>query len=202
MNPVLRLLGISKIKRENINPSLQLLQDKIFTPIGIKRDSWDVLGSTGKKPESGDIDIAMDLNKALAESGLADEKEYAQKIVERCTELGWQVNNRMNTGFKMVHIGLPIVGQEGEIAQVDIMSSTNLEFSKFKYHSPTPEESKYKGALRTMLVDCLLKYCTLSAAEDAVDEDKQSYTAPDGKVYPYIRFQHLSLNPNRINEKY
>lgn len=147
---------------------------------------------------SGDIDIAMDVNKALAESNSETLQEYAQKIVDKCNELGWQVNNRMNTGFKMIHIGLPIIGQDGEIAQVDIMTSTNIDFTKFKYFAPTSEESKYKGALRTMLVDCILKYCTLSAAEDAVDEDKQSYTAPDGKVYPYIRFQHLSLNTDGL----
>lgn len=185
--------NISKIKRENIPTSLNLLQEKIFNCIGIERNMWDVLGSTGKKPESGDIDIAMNITKLMY-----DEKEYTQRIVDRCNTLGWQVNNRMNTGFKMIHIGLPIVGQEGEIAQVDIMTSTNMEFTKFKYFAPTPEESKYKGSIRSMLIDSLLKYSTLSPAETAVDEDKQSYTAPDGKVYPYIHFQHLSLNTDGL----
>lgn len=181
--------NISKIKRENIPASLNLLQEKVFNCIGIERNMWDVLGSTGKKPESGDIDIAMDITKLMY-----DEKEYAQKVEERCNALGWQVNNRMNTGFKMVHIGLPIVGQEGEIAQVDIMTSTNMEFTKFKYFAPAPEESKYKGAIRSMLIDCILKCVSLAPADDASEEDKQSYTDLDGKVYPYIHYQHLSMN--------
>ena len=185
--------GISKIKKENIIPTLQLLQEKVFTPIGIQRNSWDLLGSTGKKPESGDIDIAMNINKALVESNSKDEFEYAEKLVNQCKKLGWQVNNRINTGFKMVHIGIPIVGQNDQIAQVDIMTSTDMEFTKFKYFAPAPNESKYKGAFRSMLIDCILKYSTLEAAEDATDDEKQSYTAPDGKIYPYIRFQHLAL---------
>lgn len=186
--------GISKIKKENILATLDLLQNKIFSPIGIQRDSWDILGSTGKKPESGDIDIAMDINRALKESNSKDLNEYAAKIVKRCEELGWQVNNRMNTGFKMIHIGLPIVGQKDQIAQVDIMTSTDMDFTRFKYFAPSITESKYKGAFRSMMIDCILKYATLAAAEDASDDEKQSYIAPDGRVYPYIRFQHLALS--------
>lgn len=186
--------GISKIKKENILATLDLLQNTIFSPLGIQRDSWDILGSTGKKPESGDIDIAMDINRALKESNSKDLNEYAAKIVKRCEELGWQVNNRMNTGFKMIHIGLPIVGQKDQIAQVDIMTSTDMDFTRFKYFAPSITESKYKGAFRSMMIDCILKYATLAAAEDASDDEKQSYIAPDGRVYPYIRFQHLALS--------
>lgn len=186
--------GISKIKKENILDTLDLLQNKIFSPLGIQKDSWDILGSTGKKPESGDIDIAMDINRALKESNSKDLNEYAAKIVKRCEELGWQVNNRMNTGFKMIHIGLPIVGQKDQIAQVDIMTSTDMDFTRFKYFAPSITESKYKGAFRSMMIDCILKYATLAAAEDASDDEKQSYIAPDGRVYPYIRFQHLALS--------
>lgn len=186
--------GISKIKKENILATLDLLQNNIFSPLGIQRDSWDILGSTGKKPESGDIDIAMDINRALKESNSKDLNEYAAKIVKRCEELGWQVNNRMNTGFKMIHIGLPIVGQKDQIAQVDIMTSTDMDFTRFKYFAPSITESKYKGAFRSMMIDCILKYATLAAAEDASDDEKQSYIAPDGRVYPYIRFQHLALS--------
>ena len=143
---------------------------------------------------TGDIDIAMDINRALKESNSKDLNEYAAKIVKRCEELGWQVNNRMNTGFKMIHIGLPIVGQKDQIAQVDIMTSTDMDFTRFKYFAPSITESKYKGAFRSMMIDCILKYATLAAAEDASDDEKQSYIAPDGRVYPYIRFQHLALS--------
>ena len=190
--------GVTKIKKENIPATLQLLENKVFIPLGIKRSSWDIIGSTGKKSVSGDIDIAIDINAVLKETNSESEQEFAQKIIAQCEKLNWPTNNRINSGSKMIHLGIPIFNQKNEMVQVDLMIANDMKFTKFKYFSPSEEESKYKGALRSILIDCILKYATLEAAEDATDEEKQSYTAPDGKVYPYIRFQHLAFNTNGL----
>lgn len=193
----LAITNISKVKKENIIPTLNLLQQKVFDMFYVTRNMWCILGSTGKKDYSGDIDIAIDYNKLLLKTGMTS-SEFGELVEQRCIELNWQVNNRLNSGFKMIHIGIPIVNQPNQIAQVDIMYSTNLEFTKFKYFAPRPEESKYKGAQRSMLLDCMLKYCTLHCPTDSNIEDTKQVITKDGKVYPYVRFSHLSLNTDGL----
>lgn len=189
--------NISKVKRENIEPSLQLLQDNIFTPLHIIKDMWCTLGSTGKKDYSGDIDIAMDYNR-LSNDLSINCVQFGKLVEQKCEQLHWEVNNRLNSGFKMIHIGLPIVNQPNQIAQVDIMYSTNLDFTRFKYFAPGQYESKYKGAQRSMLLDCLLKYCTLHCPTDSLLDDRKQVITDKGDIYPYVRFRHLSLNTDGL----
>jgi hypothetical protein len=61
----------------------------------------------------------------------------------------------MAPGFNQVSIGAPIAGDPKKgTAQIDLMLSTDLDWSRFIYHSPDFRiaESRYKGAYRNLLL--------------------------------------------------
>ena len=104
------------------------------------------------------------------------------------------VNHIKNSGFDfkktggvIANIAFPIEGtQKGEYVQVDFFPTKSLEFTKFARFSPTPEESKYNGGMRSDLLGILVKYCTLLVNEK---ENKMSYVSfkQDG-AYKTVRF--------------
>ena len=180
--------NVSKIKRENIQPTLQKIEEMIMTPLNISKDFWTAeIGSAGKKDYSGDLDIAIDFAKAAA-SLKKDPKEFKNEVFEKLKDGGYSpVRYAANISFNF-----PIQGdQEGEGVQVDFFPSNNLEFTKFRMHSPTQEASKYKGVHRFALLASLVKAVSLAVADDAIDKEK--YTAPDGRVYPAYRFKQLTV---------
>lgn len=189
--------GGSRIKKENIESTLNLIQTELFDKIGIKHEWWDILGSTGKKESSGDIDIGVELNKVFEKTEIKDKKSYGEKLDKICEENDWQHNNRLNTGADTYHIGIPIVGQPNEIVQLDLMSSYDLNFTKFKYFSPAENESKYKGALRGILIDVILKYTSMANA-DLNDTTPYEIISTDGNIksYPGKTFSFISMGPN------
>lgn len=57
----------------------------------------------------------------------------------------------------MIHVAFPQVGNEKQLVQVDLLLTEYPEFCKFFMYSPTPEESKYKGAHRNILLNSICK---------------------------------------------
>lgn len=105
------------------------------------------MGSTGKKradQTSGDIDIAV---------GLPLEDVDTLRIFVR-KNFG-EVEEYFNKNFRLYSIGFPYM-EDGtkKIAQVDFTFSKNLDLTTFGHHSPdyTKNESKFKGAFRTILL--------------------------------------------------
>ena len=131
------------------------------------------LGSTGKKKDtdmSGDIDIAIEM-------------EFTTENVERIKsyledEYGKDVQIYISYGFKIVSFGLKyntLVKDETEkekYAQVDLMFSNDLAYSKFMYHSPNYKnnESKFKGLYRTNLL-IFIAGRTPHGVKDVYDEE-------------------------------
>jgi len=188
---------IQPVKLENIQPTIKKLYNEILKPLGIKYESIVLLGSTGKKPVSGDLDIGLDVKTALSDSGLNDKFELAEKIENECKKYGYQFSNALNSQFKTVHIGIPIVNQDG-IAQVDIMMSNNIEYAKFRFHSPTQNESKYKGAIRSDLLKAIFLECSKQIDKNASIEDQQEYIDKDGNKHDSIQYSQLSLDIDGI----
>lgn len=163
----------SPIYLENISTTLRSINKTIFEPLNISSEHWTSdIGSVGKKPVSGDIDIAVDI-------------EYCDTnmFVEHLKKNGFDFKK---TGGAIANIAFPIEGtQKGEYVQVDFFPTKSLEFTKFARFSPTPEESKYNGGMRCDLLGILIKYCTLLVNEK---ENKMSYISlkQDG-AYKTIR---------------
>lgn len=179
---------VGRIKRENIQPTLQKIDELIFSPLGIKKDQWTAeIGSAGKKESSGDLDIAMNFAEIAQQFG-KNPKDIKNEVFSKLQDEGYSpVKYAANISFRF-----PIQGsQNGEFVQVDFFPSNNLEFTKFRMHSPAQEASKYKGVQRFTLLAALIKAVTMAVADDAVD--KNEYTAPDGRIYPAYRFKHLSV---------
>lgn len=190
--------NVSRIKKQFIPNTLNYIQTNIFDKLNIQRSDWITLGSVGKKAESGDIDIGLDISHLLENNIIQNVKDLGNKLTEICEELGLQYNNRITTGTQIFHIGVPIIGQQPDIVQVDIMITNNLEYSSFKFWSPDEKDSKYKGVDRSVLRDAIIKYCTLTYADDATEEERQEFTNNDGKVYPHVKFQHKGLNADGL----
>ena len=183
--------GVVGIKKENINPTIDLLDEMLFKPLQIDKSMWtSELGSTGKKDISGDIDIAVNMSELMPKLDAETIDEVKQIILNKLKELNIECRK---IGLN-IHLKFPIQGtQENEFVQIDIFNSNNLEFLKQKMFSPKGTDSKYKGAHRTNSLGSILKEITLHIAEDAIDDEKDEFISPDGKKYPGLRFSYISL---------
>jgi hypothetical protein len=104
----------------------------------------NVLGSTGKVPTSGDIDICIDTKTVDAEKLMKRAKKYLPEE---------QIYN--SKGLDIIHIIAPIEGDKNNgNVQVDLMLSENTDWHKF-YHDSDLENTKYKGLYRNALLRAL-----------------------------------------------
>jgi len=125
-----------------------------------------LLGSTGKKKDSGDIDIGIDVN-ALKDTNVITN---LIKLNEICAKRG--LNSCINSiNFKMLHVAYPQIGEEPKKVQIDVLFTDCPEFTKFFMFSPEENESRYKGAHRNALIHAIL-YC-ISYKPLQFDEDNQ-----------------------------
>ena len=184
----------SKIKRENIKPTIQQLEALIFKPLNITDDLWTAqIGSTGKKSESGDIDIAINYEAIKDKLQLSDIKQVMKVISDKLTE-----ENIDYVKTSAINIKFPIFGesQQGEFVQIDLFPSTALNFAKFNKFSPSPDESKYSGSYRSNFLRVLFKVVSIAAANENIENN--IYTTPDGIKYPASTFKYLSATDNGL----
>lgn len=147
------------------NPIPAVIAPKVYDEIYKKVQSkfkidMIPLGSIGKKADdktNGDIDVAVKV----------ESKDKLNEIVDTCfsdCEINYQTMGTI-TSF-----GYPydIDGYKG-IAQVDFMIVKDINWAKFRYHSPNfkKNESKYKGGARNCML-CDIVACI--PVEDAKDE--------------------------------
>lgn len=135
----------------------EYVKKKIFPLIGLDGDGVDAspIGSFGKKlsdKESSDVDIAVSVDKIAGQNGIGIE-ETLEWLNAKLSSAGYPT--KVVKGFQQVSIGVPISGKKGNgIGQIDLMLSTNLDWSRFMYYSPDFKvaESKYKGMYRNVLL--------------------------------------------------
>jgi hypothetical protein len=107
------------------------------------------LGSTGRKPTSGDLDLAVDANEVSKED-----------LVQRLT--AWLTGNKLQpaqwvkkSGIS-VHFKTPINGNpKNGFVQTDFMFLKNVPFSKFVLSAPA--NSRYRGQDRNILINSIAK---------------------------------------------
>jgi hypothetical protein len=134
-----------RIAQTDIKPTLVWLEH-MLPGLDLRNN---MLGSTGLKPTSGDIDIAVDANSVTKE-----------QLVKRLTD--WAVANNFDPrdwvrkSGVAVHFKTPIVGvPERGYVQTDFMFLNKPEFSKFILRQDP--NSEYKGATRNVLLNSLAK---------------------------------------------
>jgi len=186
----------NKIARENIQPTIDFFEDIVFKPLKITKDCWTAeIGSTGKKEFSGDIDIAINYNEIKQLTDLKTDTEIDEKIKEQLIKNGIEFVTKNG-----INIRIPLQGSQiGEYAQMDLFKTSNIEFTKFAKFGPSPTESKYKGAIRSEILRQMLKIVSLKAAEEL---DNETYTAPDGIIYPAKKFTQYSFCNDGLYKTY
>jgi len=109
----------------------------------------NMLGSTGLKPSSGDLDLAVDSSKV-------DKENFYQKLVSMVQSRGQDPRGWVRKSGTAVHLLTPIGGKPGQgFVQTDFMFLPKPEFSKWILRGdPT---SDFKGASRNVLINSMAK---------------------------------------------
>ena len=129
----------SRIARDNIVPTVQWLEQ--LTGLNLVDN---MLGSTGKKESSGDLDLGVDATKVTKEV-----------LIQQLLNKGIDRNDIRKTGDS-VHLKTPILGDPSNgYVQTDFMFSDNPAFQSFSYAGAG--EGQFKGAHRNILLASIAK---------------------------------------------
>lgn len=154
--------NVKPIKREHIKSTVDAIASAIPIP-----DDYRVLGSAGKKPVSGDLDIAVHVL----------DPENQQTLFKQVKRV---VNDHDVRKFGG-NISFPWpVEETGEHVQVDFIFG-NPEWLAFYYHSPSAEESKFKGTHRNVAISALASMTDRQELSEDVN--------PDGNCVDTIRWK-------------
>ena len=128
-----------------------------LTGIEFPREHW--LGSTGKAPTSGDMDLAVDANQVSKD-------QLAAKLTQ------WIVGHKLPPSEWIkkggeVHLRTPIQGRPDlGYVQTDFMFFPNLDWGTFYYNQGAG--SAYKGMNRAVLMSSLAKHYGLTLGSNGV----------------------------------
>jgi len=157
----------------------QLIQKakNLLVSLGVDKNKISEIGSAGKKEDSGDIDLAIEAS-GIIESN--DKIEAGEKLTEKLQQAGY--NPVYMKGLGTISIGLEF--GDNYIAQIDFMIVPDLEWAKFGYYSPHPDEKENHkwGLARNLLLYQLIKNVT----QQQIDEETLSeymWTVNDGFQY-------------------
>ena len=137
-----------RIKREEIPTTIAFLEKSTGVDFTTDKDEAGVpikwLGTTGRKADSGDLDLSVDANEL-------DKKEFAQKLV------GIFGKDSVKLSGDSVHLKTPINGDPAQgFAQTDFMFSTNPKFQQGSMLGGG-EGSPYKGEHRHILLSSIAR---------------------------------------------
>jgi hypothetical protein len=177
-----------RINRADVPATIRWIEQ--VTGIEFPRDRW--LGSTGKKPTSGDLDLAVDLTEVSKEQlagilsqfvqsqGL-DPREYVAKKGE-------------------VHLRTPIGGDANRgFVQTDFMFFPNLDWGGFYYSGG--EDSEYKGMNRNVLMSSIAKQQGLKVGANGMFSRATNELVRGGMDPDYVATVLLGRGATRDNLK-
>jgi hypothetical protein len=134
-----------RINQVDIAPTVKWLETVTGLPL-VK----NMLGSTGLKPTSGDLDLAIDANKTTKEQLIDSLGRYIRSN-------GQDPSNYIKKSGISVHFLTPIRGKPSNgFVQTDFMFVPKMDWAKFML-SGSPPDSAYKGATRNILINSLGK---------------------------------------------
>lgn len=163
-----------RINRQDILPTIQWLEAVTGLDFTEKLDSNNTpmkwLGSTGRKPSSGDLDLAVDSTEISKE-------QLREILVQWARSQGVNDQDIVNTSKNKtgwiqlagdsVHFRAPIGGDPRRgFVQTDFIFVPNLKWGIF-YYSGDPD-SEYKGLYRNILLSSLAKSQNLIAGNKGV----------------------------------
>lgn len=153
-------IDVRRIKLDEIQETLDYFQSTVNYPgFDLQYINENLLGSVGKQPDSGDIDIAVDRVK------------FPWKAFKQHALLSFPEAQRAGNGKNtlQVNFAVPIRGDSTNgFCQIDLITG-DPEWLKFTHYSPGAS-SKYKGVYLSTLLGVMAKMnIGYLAGEDSID---------------------------------
>ena len=157
---------VKRASQEDVKAALAFVAKHTSIPLGELQDN--LLGSTrlvhaGKKPDSGDIDIAIPFSEYPIEG-------INEKMLKAVSGEG-----TYNAGTKVGSYAVPVNGKK---VQVDLMFVSNADWATWMYSSFQGEKSKYPGAVRNIILFTALAH---------TQEKDKDFVIRDDEGKPVIR---------------
>lgn len=139
--------GTTRANQADMQAALKFMSKASGIPVEELRNG--LLGSTeltilGIRKDSGDVDIAIDLNKY-------DMTEIHNKVLAAVHNEGVLASG-LRTGSYACPVG------NGKKIQVDFMYFDSVTWAKFMYHSDEGRNSKFKGVVRNQLLMACVRH--------------------------------------------
>lgn len=137
-----------RIKQTEIPSTISYLEQMTGVDFSMDKDDTGVpikwLGTTGRKTDSGDLDLSVDANEI-------DKKQFADKLISIFGK------DSVKLSGDNVHLKTPINGdQSNGFAQTDFMFSTNPKFQQGSMLGGSPD-SPYRGEHRHILLSSIAR---------------------------------------------
>ena len=137
-------IATTRINQTDVKPTVQWLEQLTGLPL-----MDNMLGSTGQKPTSGDLDLAVD-PKTIGKDDLV------AKLTKWAESHGFDPKEWIRKSGVSVHFKAPITGREDKgYIQTDFMFVQKPDFSKFLMRADPASE--YKGVTRNVLMNSIAK---------------------------------------------
>ena len=137
-----------RISREEIPTTIAFLEKETGVDFSMDKDEEGVpvkwLGTTGRKADSGDLDLSVDANEI-------DKKEFATKLI------GIFGKDSVKLSGDSVHLKTPVNGDPSNgFAQTDFMFSDDPTWQQFSVRGGLAD-SPYKGEHRHILLSSIAR---------------------------------------------
>jgi hypothetical protein len=177
-----------RINQSDVPATVQWLET--LTGLEFPRERW--LGSTGRKPTSGDMDMAVDASEISKE-------QLAAKLTQWAVSHGQDPKAWVKKAGE-VHLRTPINGnpQNGYV-QTDFMFFPNLDWGQFYYGGS--EDSAYKGMNRNVLMSSIAKQQGLKVGANGMFSRTTNQLVDGGMDPDYVAKTLLGKAATRENLK-
>ena len=188
-----------RINRQDVPATVQWIEQvtgiDFSTDLGEDGVPLRWLGSTGKAPSSGDLDLAVDLNEASREQVESILKQFVQSQGLDPREY---VVKKGEKGE--VHLKTPIAGDANRgFVQTDFMFFENLDWGQFFYAGGTG--SAYKGKNRNVLMSSIAKQLGLKVGSNGMFSRATNELVQGGLDPDYVAQVLLGSGATRANLK-
>jgi len=177
-----------RINQSDVAATVQWLET--LTGLEFPRERW--LGSTGRKPTSGDMDMAVDASEISKE-------QLAAKLTQWAVSHGQDPKAWVKKAGE-VHLRTPINGnpQNGYV-QTDFMFFPNLDWGQFYYGGA--DDSVYKGMNRNVLMSSIAKQQGLKVGANGMFSRTTNQLVDGGMDPDYVAKTLLGPKATRENLK-
>lgn len=177
-----------RINQSDVPATVQWLET--LTGLEFPRERW--LGSTGRKPTSGDMDMAVDASEISKE-------QLAAKLTQWAVSHGQDPKAWVKKGGE-VHLRTPINGNpQNGFVQTDFMFFPNLDWGQFYYGGS--EDSAYKGMNRNVLMSSIAKQLGLKVGANGMFSRTTNQLVDGGMDPDYVAKTLLGPKATRENLK-